>query len=94
MNSEELQAEIERFDDRGDTIRFTSPELFSDKQNYPEPKSYIDTTPEVEMPKDGRIIKMHCESCHSNMFIVDHHEGGGVVTCAKCCEASHATDNS
>ena len=51
-SDDEFKTKLERFDDRGDTILFTSPELFTDKQNQPEPQSYIDTTPEVEMPKE------------------------------------------
>jgi hypothetical protein len=51
-SDDEFENKLERFDDRGDTIRFTSPELFSDKQNNLEPQPYIDTTPEVEMPKE------------------------------------------
>ena len=51
-SNDEFKNKLERFDDRGDIIRLTTPELFSDKQDYPEPKPYIDTTPEVEMPKE------------------------------------------
>lgn len=42
----------EHAEDSGEKVYLTTPELFSDKQNYPEPKAYIDTTPQVEMPKE------------------------------------------
>jgi hypothetical protein len=51
-SDDEFKNKLERFDDRGDTISFSQPELFSDKQNHPEPQPYIDTTPEVEMPQE------------------------------------------
>lgn len=50
----------ERSDERGslqsgdneEWINLTTPQLFSDRQNRPEPRPYIDTTPQVEMPKE------------------------------------------
>jgi len=47
----ELKENLNRFEDRGEVVRLTTPELFSDKQ-YEEPKPYIDTTQNVEMPKE------------------------------------------
>ncbi len=48
----EFTSAIERFEDRGDKIQLTTPELLADNQDYAEPQSYIDTAQEVEMPKE------------------------------------------
>lgn len=50
-SEEELHTELARFDERGEVVRMTAPELFSTKQN-PEPQPYIDTTPQAEMPQE------------------------------------------
>lgn len=50
-SDEDFNSTLERFDERGEVVHLSTPELFSDKQNS-EPKPYIDTTPDVEMPKE------------------------------------------
>jgi hypothetical protein len=50
-SDDEFKADLDRFTDRGEVVQLSAPELFYNKQEE-EPQSYIDTTPNVEMPKE------------------------------------------
>jgi hypothetical protein len=50
-SNDEFEVNLERFNDRGEVVHLSTPELISDKE-LAEPQPYIDTTPDVEMPKE------------------------------------------
>lgn len=50
-SDEDFASTLSRFDERGEGLHLNTPDLFSDKQPA-EPKAYIDTTPDANMPKE------------------------------------------
>ena len=50
-SDKEFHTTLERFDERGETVHINTPELFTKQQNS-APQSYIDTTPDVQMPQE------------------------------------------
>ena len=50
-SDDEFRNKLDRFSERGEVVRLTTPELITNKQEQ-EPQQYIDTTQKVEMPKE------------------------------------------
>lgn len=50
-SDDDFASTLEHFEERGAAVNLSGPELFTTQQNE-APQQYIDTTPEVEMPKE------------------------------------------